>query len=79
VQISVEDDGPGIPADRRAEIFRAFKTLERVREGATGGFGLGLSIVARVAALHGGHASAGDSTDLGGARLVVEWPLAGLQ
>jgi signal transduction histidine kinase len=75
VRISVEDDGSGIPADRRTEIFRAFKTLESLREGTTGGFGLGLAIVARVAALHGGHASAGDSTDLGGARLVVEWPL----
>jgi signal transduction histidine kinase len=75
VQISVEDDGPGIPVDRRSEIFRAFKTLESVREGATGGFGLGLAIVARVAALHGGQANAGESADLGGARLVVEWPL----
>jgi signal transduction histidine kinase len=75
VQISVEDDGRGIPPDRRTEIFRAFKTLESVREGVTGGFGLGLAIVARVAALHGGHADAGASTDLGGARLLIEWPI----
>jgi signal transduction histidine kinase len=70
----VEDDGDGIPESDRATIFRAFTRLDTSRNRQTGGFGLGLAIVARIAALHRGRAIAGSSTRLGGARLALEWP-----
>jgi signal transduction histidine kinase len=70
--LSVDDDGCGIPpADRRA-VFKAFARLDNSRNRQTGGYGLGLAIVARIAVLHGGFARAEDSA-LGGARLVVCW------
>jgi two-component system OmpR family sensor kinase len=74
-RIVVEDDGPGIPEDRRADAFRAYTRLDPSRDGGTGGFGLGLAIVARVAALHGGDATASASAGLGGARVTVTWPV----
>ena len=52
--IAVEDDGPGIPAELRSEIFEPFR---RAPSSAThGGSGIGLSLVARFAELHGGRA-----------------------
>jgi signal transduction histidine kinase len=73
-QILVEDDGPGVAPDKREEIFRAFTSHDTQRQGSTGGIGLGLAIVSRVAALHGGRAAAGVSADLGGASMLIEWP-----
>jgi signal transduction histidine kinase len=70
----VEDDGEGIPEDRRASVFHAFTRLDTSRNRETGGFGLGLAIVARVAMLHRGRVSATASATLGGARLALEWP-----
>lgn len=70
----VEDDGEGIPEGDRATIFRAFARLDTSRNRETGGFGLGLAIVARIAALHRGRVVAETSADLGGARLALEWP-----
>ena len=72
--IRVEDDGEGIPEGDRATIFRAFARLDTSRNRETGGFGLGLAIVARIAALHRGRVIAGTSPQLGGARLALEWP-----
>jgi two-component system OmpR family sensor kinase len=73
-RLVVEDDGEGIPEGDRATIFRAFARLDTSRNRETGGFGLGLAIVARIAALHRGRAIAGASPDLGGAKLALEWP-----
>ena len=73
-RLVVEDDGEGIPEGDRASIFRAFTRLDTSRNRETGGFGLGLAIVARIAALHRGRVIAGVSRDLGGARLALEWP-----
>jgi signal transduction histidine kinase len=74
-ELSVEDDGPGIPEAERENVFKAFTRLDDSRSRGTGGYGLGLAIVARIAALHGGTARAERST-LGGARIVVAWPRA---
>ncbi|MGB7216000.1 MAG: ATP-binding protein [Gammaproteobacteria bacterium] len=71
--LAVEDDGPGIPEDRRDEVFKAFARLDDSRSRGTGGYGLGLAIVARIAALHGGQARA-ERSELGGARIVMMWP-----
>jgi signal transduction histidine kinase len=49
--ISVSDDGPGIPVDERQHVFKRFYRLEQSRR--TPGNGLGLSLVAAVAHLHG--------------------------
>jgi two-component system, OmpR family, sensor kinase ParS len=73
-RLVVEDDGEGIPEADRASVFRAFTRLDTSRNRETGGFGLGLAIVARIAALHGGRAIADASASLGGARLELEWP-----
>jgi signal transduction histidine kinase len=73
-RLVVEDDGEGIPEAERATIFRAFTRLDTSRNRETGGFGLGLAVVARIAALHRGRAAAGASSQLGGARLALEWP-----
>jgi signal transduction histidine kinase len=73
-RLVVEDDGEGIPEAHRASVFHAFTRLDTSRNRETGGFGLGLAIVARIAALHRGRATAGVSASLGGARLALEWP-----
>src|SRR4029077_2713861 len=73
-RLVVEDDGEGIPEAHRASVFQAFTRLDNSRNRDTGGFGLGLAIVARIAALHRGRFVAGSSASLGGARLTLEWP-----
>jgi len=55
--IHVSDRGPGVPAADRDHIFRRFWRRDRRRQGSAG---LGLSIVARIAELHGGTVSIGD-------------------
>jgi signal transduction histidine kinase len=57
--ISVTDDGPGIPADQRDHVFKRFYRLEQSRY--TPGNGLGLSLVAAVAQLHGAEVSLRDN------------------
>jgi signal transduction histidine kinase len=73
-RLVVEDDGEGIPEVDRTSIFRAFTRLDDSRNRDTGGFGLGLAIVARIAALHRGRVTAEASASLGGASLALEWP-----
>lgn len=68
--IMVEDDGPGIPEAERERIFEPFYRLDRSRDRATGGFGLGLSIARKAVLLHGGSLSVEDSA-LGGAKFVI--------
>jgi two-component system sensor histidine kinase PrrB len=71
VELCVDDGGPGVPAGERELVFERFG---RGRGAAPGGSGLGLSIVAQQAALHGGRVDVGDSP-CGGARFVVALPL----
>jgi two-component system sensor histidine kinase SenX3 len=54
VEVSVSDQGLGIPATEQARIFERFYRVDPARSRATGGTGLGLSIVKHVAANHGG-------------------------
>jgi signal transduction histidine kinase len=72
--LSVEDDGAGIPDAARENIFKAFTRIDDSRNRETGGYGLGLAVVARVAELHGGNAAVDASPELGGARFRLSWP-----
>jgi signal transduction histidine kinase len=54
VEITVEDDGPGIPADRIAEALQPFVRLDSARERNTAGMGLGLAIVEKAVKAEGG-------------------------
>lgn len=65
----VEDDGPGIPADRRDDAKAPFVRLDSARDpNRGGGVGLGLSIASDIARNHGGDLRLGDSARLGGLR-----------
>ncbi|MDR5884392.1 ATP-binding protein [Vreelandella janggokensis] len=74
VRIDVEDDGPGIPADARADVFKPFARLDDSRARSSGGYGLGLSIVQKVMAGHGGSVTVDTSPSLGGARFTLLIP-----
>ncbi len=74
LEISIDDDGPGIPADKREDVFKAFYRLEGSRNKETGGVGLGLSIAKDVIASHGGTIELGDS-ELGGLKVLISIPL----
>lgn len=68
VQIIVDDDGPGIPDDRRESVFRPFET------DAAGGTGLGLTIARDIIRAHGGDILLEDSP-LGGLRARIRLPV----
>lgn len=73
--IRVEDDGPGIPEKDRTRIFEPFARLDDSRTRSSGGYGLGLSIVQRIAFWHGGSMEVGQSPDLKGACFTFRWPV----
>ncbi|MFG1862601.1 DUF4153 domain-containing protein [Microbispora bryophytorum] len=54
LEISVTDDGPGIPAAERARVFERFSRLDAGRAADAGGAGLGLAIAQEIVELHGG-------------------------
>lgn len=74
VEITVDDDGPGIPADQRDEVFRPFRRLEESRNIETGGVGLGLTIARDIIHGHGGAIYLEDSP-LGGLRARLRLPV----
>jgi len=71
-QLSVEDDGPGIPEHDRERVFESFVQLDR-HDGRKSGFGLGLAIVKRAIEWHRGKVVISNSA-LGGARFCATWP-----
>ncbi len=75
VRLTVEDSGPGVPAEIRGRVFDPFFTTKSPDEGS----GLGLSICQRVVAEVGGKIWLEDSETLGGAKFVVELPAAPLR
>lgn len=74
VDLIVEDDGPGFPADDLPFVFERFYRGNRARP--AGGTGLGLAIVRGIARAHGGDAIAENRAE-GGARVVVRFPRKG--
>jgi two-component system sensor histidine kinase RstB len=73
-RIDVEDDGPGVPESAWERIFTPFMRLDDSRTRASGGHGLGLSIVRRIIHWHAGRALIGRSQALGGACFSLAWP-----
>ena len=73
-EIIIDDNGPGIPRDKRAEVILPFTRLENSRNSKTGGTGLGLSIASNSALNHGGELILEDSP-LGGLRVRLLLPL----
>ncbi len=70
LQLLVDDDGPGVPAESRKRLFEPFYTTKAVGEGT----GLGLAVVHGIITEHGGQVQVEDSP-LGGARFRVQFPL----
>ncbi len=82
-RVSVDDEGPGIPAADRERIWDRFWRLERDRGSAVAGTGIGLSVVRELVGLHGGRtwvedAPASERGDRAGSRFVIELPLVPL-
>jgi signal transduction histidine kinase len=72
VKVTVSDDGPGIPPERREDMLRRFVRGERTR---ADGSGLGLALVAQQAELHGGEVTLGDAAS-GGLAVTLDLPVA---
>jgi two-component system, OmpR family, osmolarity sensor histidine kinase EnvZ len=71
--ITIDDDGPGIPAEKREEVFKPFFRLDEARNLDSTGTGLGLAIARDIARSHGGDVTLEDSP-MGGLRAVVKVP-----
>jgi two-component system osmolarity sensor histidine kinase EnvZ len=74
IEITVDDDGPGIPPDQREDVFKPFFRLEGSRNPRTGGTGLGLTIARDVVRSHGGDLVLTDAPS-GGLRARLSLPV----
>ena len=72
--IHVDDDGPGIPVERREDAFRPFYRLDESRNQDQGNSGLGLAIARDIARSHGGDIHL-DRSPLGGLRASIILPV----
>jgi len=73
LEITVDDDGPGIPQDKWEEAFKPFSRLDEARNQNLKGVGLGLAIARDAARGHGGDVTL-ERSPLGGLRAVVRLP-----
>jgi two-component system, OmpR family, osmolarity sensor histidine kinase EnvZ len=74
IKITIDDNGQGIPMDKREDVFRPFTRLDNARRHDTGGVGLGLAIARDSIRSHGGDITLEDSP-LGGLRVIVTLPV----
>src|SRR5581483_10952837 len=70
IDVIIDDDGPGVPPERREDVFRPFFRLEESRNPETGGTGLGLAIARDIVRSHGGDLTLSNSP-LGGLRAIL--------
>jgi len=73
--LRVSDTGPGFTEEEASQVFQRFYRVDSSRARASGGVGLGLSIVAAVAEAHGGDATARPTLG-GGATFIVTIPVS---
>ena len=75
LRFTVEDDGPGIPEDKREEALKPFARLDEARNQNKGsGVGLGLAIAADIMRTHGGSLRLGESAEMGGLSVDLVLP-----
>jgi two-component system osmolarity sensor histidine kinase EnvZ len=74
LRVEVDDDGPGIPAAERDNVFRPFYRLDHARNQDAGNTGLGLAIARDIARSHGGDIALGVSS-MGGLKAVMRVPV----
>ncbi len=74
-RLFVDDQGPGVPAADRKRIFERFQRLERDRQSAIAGTGIGLSVVQDLVTRHGGRCRV-TTGERGGAKFIVELPVS---
>ncbi len=73
ILVTIDDDGPGIPEDRREDVFRPFYRLDESRSRETGGTGLGLTVARTIIRAHGGDITLSNRAE-GGLRVDVRLP-----
>jgi len=73
-EVIVDDEGPGIPEEKRDEVFKPFNRLDPSRNSKTGGVGLGLTIARDIALAHGGSISL-ENSPRAGLRVIIRLPL----
>ncbi len=76
--VRVEDDGPGIPREKLARVFKPFSQVDNRYDSNGGGTGLGLALVQGLAQLHGGSASIESEVDRG-TKVTVYFPLTAVR
>lgn len=74
LEITIDDNGPGIPDKDKEEVFKAFYRLEASRNQQTGGVGLGLTITRDIVLAHGGEIRL-EKSHLGGLKVRLRFPL----
>jgi two-component system osmolarity sensor histidine kinase EnvZ len=74
VYIFIEDDGQGIPKDKREEVFKAFYRIDESRKSASANTGLGLTIAKDIIQGHGGRVIL-NTSDLGGLKVEIILPI----
>lgn len=76
VQVSIRDNGPGIPPEMLSDVFEMFRQVDGTLERAHGGLGIGLTLVKRIVEAHGGSVEARSKGQGTGAEFVITLPLA---
>ena len=74
IEISIEDDGPGVPENERERVMRPFYRIDKSRQMADGSVGLGLSIVQDIANSHGGNIKLTDNPKGKGLKVILNFP-----
>ncbi len=74
IEISIEDDGPGVPENERERVMRPFYRIDKSRQMADGSVGLGLSIVQDIVNSHGGNIKLTDNPKGKGLRVILNFP-----
>lgn len=77
VEVTVKDNGAGIPQDKLDSIFDMFMQVDRTSKRSQGGLGIGLTLVKRLAEMHGGSIEARSAGEGQGSEFIVRLPVLG--